>query len=97
LAQSDLRTAQTVVPIHGKPETVKLFSEQEEPDGLEGVSAGPSRQRAGRCGPDGLFADFTYDNLGVPRNLTPFYDESAFNPSGDDWIDRQLGGLPALR
>jgi len=50
-----------------------------------------------------LFTDFTYDNLGVPRNPeNPFYDmDSVFigsepiNPLGDEWIDYGLGGYLA--
>jgi len=40
-----------------------------------------------------LFTDYTYDNLGVPRNpANPFLhlDES-LNPAGRDWIDLGLG------
>ncbi len=48
-----------------------------------------------------LFTDFTFDNLGVPRNPdNPFYnmDEvivngAAVNPDGDAWIDKGLGGF----
>jgi cytochrome c peroxidase len=42
-----------------------------------------------------LFTDFTYDNLGVPRNLeNPFYDmPKKWNPDGEDWIDPGLGGF----
>lgn len=48
-------------------------------------------------GPNGeppLFTDFTYDNLGVPRNPdNPFYTMPAdINPQGDDWVDPGLGG-----
>jgi cytochrome c peroxidase len=46
------------------------------------------------AGPDGaaLFTDFTFDNLGIPRNPeNPFYDMAAFNPAGDAWIDQGLG------
>jgi len=40
-----------------------------------------------------LFTDFTYDNLGVPRNpLNPFYYEPEWNPLGEAWVDRGLGG-----
>jgi cytochrome c peroxidase len=40
-----------------------------------------------------LFTDFTYDNLGVPKNLeNPFYD-SIYNAMGDDWVDPGLGGF----
>jgi cytochrome c peroxidase len=52
-------------------------------------------------GPNGeppLFTDFTYDNLGVPRNPdNPFYNEPAFNPQGFAWIDLGLGGFLASR
>ena len=48
-------------------------------------------------GPDGeppLFTDFTYDNLGVPRNpANPWYDMGAFNPSATAWVDKGLGGF----
>lgn len=43
-------------------------------------------------GEKSLFTDFTYDNLGVPRNPdNPFYGQTEFNPSGKDWIDLGLG------
>src|SRR5512139_2388938 len=49
-----------------------------------------------RPGPKGeppLFTDFTYDNLGVPRNPdNPFYKLPArLNPAGALWVDRGLG------
>ena len=45
-----------------------------------------------------LFTDFTYDNLGVPRNPeNPFYGELAFNPLGADWVDLGLGGFLETR
>jgi cytochrome c peroxidase len=43
-----------------------------------------------------LFTDFTYDNLGVPRNPdNPFYHEPDFNPvtPPSDWVDLGLGGF----
>ena len=54
------------------------------------------------CHPAPLFTDFTYDNLGVPKNPeNPFYemdevfldDESPINPAGSAWIDLGLGGF----
>jgi cytochrome c peroxidase len=41
-----------------------------------------------------LFTDFTYDNLGVPRNPeNPFYGmPKKWNPDGKDWVDKGLGG-----
>lgn len=59
----------------------------------------------GRCsdchisepGPNGeppLFTDFTYDNLGIPKNpLNPFYMMTDWNPDGTDWVDYGLGGF----
>ena len=50
------------------------------------------------CHPPPLFTDYTFDNLGVPRNeMNPFYFEPAFNPAGRDWIDNGLGGFLASR
>jgi len=40
-----------------------------------------------------LFTDFTFDNLGVPRNPeNPWY-LSPFNPDGAAWVDAGLGGF----
>jgi len=53
-----------------------------------------------------LFTDFTYDNLGVPKNPeNPFYkmdkvfldDGTPINPLGADWIDPGLGGFLETR
>jgi cytochrome c peroxidase len=42
-----------------------------------------------------LFADYKYDNLGIPRNPdNPFYgQDKAFNPEGKAWVDTGLGGF----
>lgn len=42
-----------------------------------------------------LFTDFTYDNLGVPRNPNnPFYmQDKEWNPDGENWVDKGLGGF----
>lgn len=42
-----------------------------------------------------LFTDFTYDNLGVPKNpQNPFYGiPRKWNPAGADWVDSGLGGF----
>jgi cytochrome c peroxidase len=42
-----------------------------------------------------LFTDFTYDNLGVPKNPeNPFYTmEPEWNPDGKDWVDKGLGAF----
>lgn len=49
-----------------------------------------------KAGPKGypLFTDYSYDNLGVPRNPeNPFYDNLAYNPEGSAWVDTGLGGF----
>jgi len=47
-------------------------------------------------GPKGeppLFTDFTYDNLGMPRNpMNPFYYQAEANPAGAAFADEGLGG-----
>ncbi len=42
-----------------------------------------------------VFADFKYDNLGIPRNPeNPFYGQDrSFNPDGKAWVDKGLGGF----
>ncbi|NOK35293.1 cytochrome C [Corallococcus exercitus] len=52
-------------------------------------------------GPGGeppLFTDYTFENLGVPRNLlNPWYWQLQFNPDGPFWIDPGLGGFLQTR
>jgi cytochrome c peroxidase len=44
--------------------------------------------------PSPLLTDYTYDNLGVPRNPeNPFYDEPDWNPDGLLYVDTGLGGF----
>jgi cytochrome c peroxidase len=70
---------------------------QEEKKGLhlfksEGKCANCHILDPGPNGEPPLLTDFTYDNLGVPRNPeNPFYTQAAFNPLGNGWIDRGLG------
>jgi cytochrome c peroxidase len=76
---------------------------QEEKKGLnlfksEGKCANCHILDPGPNGEPPLLTDFTYDNLGVPRNPeNPFYTQAAFNPLGDGWIDRGLGEFLASR
>ena len=60
----------------------------------------PSEYTPGGMHP--LFTDFTYDNLGTPKNPdNPFYGMdnvflaggSPINPEGSEWIDNGLGGF----
>lgn len=66
----------------------------------------PEKGNCAACHPSGwlagdpppLFTDFTYDNLGVPKNPdNPFYYlPLAFNRNGEDFIDYGLGGILGL-
>jgi len=48
---------------------------------------------AGSRGEPPLFTDFTYDNIGVPRNPdNPFYYNRKINPVGAAWVDLGLAG-----
>lgn len=39
------------------------------------------------------FTDFTYDNIGAPRNdMLPFYTMVGYNDAGAEWVDPGLGG-----
>jgi cytochrome c peroxidase len=42
-----------------------------------------------------VFTDFTYDNIGVPKNPdNPFYRQAKnYNPDGKNWVDKGLGGF----
>ena len=66
----------------------------------KGLNLFKSKGKCANChvldpGPNGeppLLTDFTFDNLGVPRNPdNPFYSEPDFNPLGFSWIDLGLG------
>ena len=52
-----------------------------------------SKAKCANCHSGKDFTDFTYDNLGVPKNpKNPFYLELASNPLGTSWVDLGLGG-----
>jgi len=62
----------------------------------KGFSLFKGKGKCAKChvinGPKPLFTDFTYDNLGFPKNpLNPFYNEPEFNPLGAAWVDLGLG------
>ena len=63
--------------------------------------AGCAACHPNRPGPDAqrpLFTDFTYDNIGVPRNsANPFYTQPAsVNPDGAAFVDIGLGANPRV-
>ncbi len=73
---------------------VKLSKEEKK-----GLALFKGKGKCQRChttnGKLPLFTDYTYDNLGTPRNpANPWYQMPAeFNPEGDAWIDAGLGGF----
>jgi cytochrome c peroxidase len=73
-----------------------------EDDEVEGLMLFATKGKCAEChvltpvdGNPPLFTDFTYDNLGAPRNPdNPFYVQDAeFNPDGEEWVDKGLGGF----
>ena len=63
-------------------------------DEIAGLVLFEGKGKCANCHVPPLFTDFTYDNLGVPKNIeNPFYDELAYNPMGSEWIDEGLGGF----
>lgn len=70
-----------------------------EAAGLE-VFVGPGKcaechpAKRGPRGEPPLFTDFTYDNVGVPRNpMNPFAYQAEANPAGPAWVDEGLGAF----
>lgn len=68
---------------------LKLYEDEKK-----GNCAACHPSQRGPKGEPPLFTDFTYDNLGVPRNpANPFYgQDKAHNPDGARFVDRGLGG-----
>lgn len=77
---------------------LELFNGKGKCSGCHPSSEGPYSDKA-------LFTDFTYDNLGIPKNPeNPFYrmdkvfiDGLPINPQGINWIDIGLGGFLKTR
>ena len=73
----------------------------EEKRGLDlfagkGRCSGCHPHRRGPKGEPPLFTDFTFDNIGIPRNpANPFYANAGANPRGTAWIDEGLGAFLA--
>jgi len=69
----------------------------------KGLGLFRGKGKCDRChtstGKKALFTDFTYDNLGVPKNPdNPFYNmPSEYNPDGVNWIDLGLGGFLKIK
>jgi cytochrome c peroxidase len=60
---------------------------------LQGLELFNGKAKCVQCHSGKDFTDFTYDNLGVPKNpMNPFYSELVFNSLGTSWVDQGLGG-----
>ncbi len=68
---------------------LRLFEDEKK-----GNCAACHPSQPGPRGEPPLFTDFTYDNLGVPRNpANPYYRlAKTHNPDGEKFVDRGLGG-----
>ena len=56
-----------------------------------GLELFTGKAKCANCHVAPLFTDFTYDNLGVPKNpMNPFY-HMPYNPDGENWVDTGLG------
>lgn len=92
-----------VNPFDSKYDLYLAGQVQLSPQELEGLTLFEGKAMCSACHPSApglggeppLFTDFTYDNLGLPKNPeNPFYwMPPAFNPAGADWIDYGLGGF----
>jgi len=109
-AKSDMaydNIALSIAAYEASPEVNAFISKYDYTfDGLAKLSKQEQKgfalfQGKGKCklchlsGKDALFTDFTFDNLGIPKNPeNPFYyaDED-FNPDGYGWTDKGLGGF----
>lgn len=61
---------------------------------MEGLDLFVGKAKCGDCHVPPDFTDFTYDNIGIPRNLlNPFYYEPEWNTEGILWTDYGLGGF----
>jgi len=58
-----------------------------------GMKLFTGKANCSNCHVPPLFTDYSYDNLGIPKNpLNPFYSEPGPNPLGAAWVDLGLGG-----
>ena len=62
----------------------------------QGIKLFNGKANCSNCHASRLFTDYSYDNLGIPKNpLNPFYSEPKYNPKGTKWVDEGLGGYLA--
>lgn len=86
----DLYLARTVSLSEQEQRGLALFTDEQK-----GNCAACHPVDPGPFGPAALFTDYTYDNLGVPKNPeSPFYNlPEQFNPDGDGYVDLGLGSV----
>ena len=62
---------------------------------MRGLALFNGKAKCFKCHVPPNFTDFTYDNLGVPKNpANPFYAmPPEYNPEGANWVDTGLGGF----
>lgn len=90
-----------VSPYSSKFDAVMAEKAQFSPLEAAGWELFNGRAQCALCHPAPLFTDFSYDNLGVPKNpANPFYrmdkvfvDGQPINPEGATFIDPGLGGF----
>jgi len=60
----------------------------------QGMKLFKGKANCSNCHVARLFTDYSYDNLGIPKNPdNPFYNAlPEFNPDGAAWVDEGLGG-----
>src|SRR5659263_296000 len=62
----------------------------------QGMKLFKGKANCSNCHVARLFTDYSYDNLGIPKNpQNPFYSEPTYNPKGTNWVDEGLGGYLA--
>ena len=74
----------------GEARGLKLFN-----DPMKGNCAACHISTASDDGTPALFTDFTYDNIGIPKNLNSDFltNPAQFNPDGLNFVDLGLGGI----
>jgi len=86
-----------VNPFSSKYDAVLRGEAELTPQEAEGLALFAGKGNCSAChvseGERPLFTDFTYDNLGVPKNpANPFYRmPRRWNPAGEQWVDLGLG------
>jgi len=99
------RIALSIAAYEGSPE-VNAFSSKYDyylkgmaeltPEEKQGLNLFKGKGKCAKChvidGTQPLLTDYSFDNLGVPRNpQNPFYGEIDYNPLGEAWVDLGLG------